>query len=225
MAMKILLADDHALVRSGLRLVLGQIDPGFEVMEAANGREAVDIARRELPDVCLMDISMPGLNGVDAIPLLARASPRTRIVVVSMHAERQYVNEALRAGAQGYLLKDSAVGELADALRAVREGRPFLSRQVSDALLTDYMREAPGQAASPRGRDEAPVLTPRQREVLQRIAEGNSTREIAEALHLSVKTVETHRAEIMRRLDIFDVAGLTRYAIRHGLVQLDGKET
>lgn len=223
MPLRVLLADDHALVRSGLRLVLLQIDPTIEVTEATNGREAVDLARRTTPDLCLMDISMPGLNGIDAIPLLLRASPATRLLVVSMHTDRQYVREALRAGAQGYLLKDAAVGELADAMRAAREGRPFLSRLVADALLTDYVRQAPADAETPRGRDEAPALTPRQREVLQRIAEGRSTREIADNLHLSVKTVETHRADIMRRLNIFDVAGLTRYAVRHGMVTLDGE--
>lgn len=222
MGVRVLLADDHALVRGGLKLMLSQIDPTMEITEAAHGREAVEFARRLSPELCLLDISMPELNGIDAIPQLLRASPATRILVVSMHTDRQYVSEALRAGAQGYLLKDAAIGELADALRALREGRPYLSRLVADALLTAYVRDAPVNPGSLRGKDEAPLLTPRQREVLQRIAEGRSTREIAEGLHLSVKTVETHRAEIMRRLNIFDVAGLTRYAVRQGLVQLDG---
>ncbi len=221
MGLSVLLADDHALVRSGLRLVLQQIDPAIEVIEAADGRAAVEAARRALPALCLMDLTMPGLNGIDAIPQLLRASPLTRVIVVSMHADRQYVNEALRAGAQGYLLKDAAVDELDEALRAVRGGRPFISRQLSDQLLTDMLRSGGAPQGSPRGRDEAPLLTPRQREVLQRIAEGRTTREIAEALRLSVKTVETHRADVMRRLGIFDVAGLTRYALRHGLVSLD----
>jgi DNA-binding NarL/FixJ family response regulator len=221
MSMRVLLADDHALVRTGIRLVLTQIDPTLEIFEAADGRVAIDLARRESPDLCLLDISMPGLNGIDAIPLLLKASPRTRILVLSMHSGMQYVSEALRAGAHGYILKDAAVDEVADALRAVREGRPFLSQQLADTLLTDYARRAPGQADSPRRSDDAPSLSPRQREVLQRIAEGRSTREIAAALHVSVKTVETHRAEIMRRLDIRDVAGLTRYAIRHGMVAVE----
>lgn len=220
MSLTILLADDHSLMRSGLRLVLQKIDPEFEVIEAGDGRQAIEAARKALPALCLLDISMPGLNGIDAIPELLRASPHTRVIIVSMHAERQFVNEALRAGAQGYLLKDSAVDELADAIRSVRQGRPFMSRKVSDALLSDYLRDCAPEA-SPRAKSDTGLLTPRQREVLQQIAEGRSTREIAEALHLSVKTVETHRAEIMRRLDIYDVAGLTRYAIRHGLVSLD----
>lgn len=219
--MHVMIVDDHALVRSGLRLILGQIDVGIRVSEATNGRDAIAMARRELPGLCLMDISMPGLNGIDAIPLLLQASPQTQVLMLSMHTDRQYVNEALRAGARGYLLKDSAVDELADALRALREGRPFLSRRVADDLLSDFARQSPSAANSPRGQEPVAMLTARQREVLQRIAEGQSTRDIAQSLHLSVKTVETHRAELMRRLDIHDVAGLTRYALRHGVVTLD----
>lgn len=217
---RVLIADDHALVRSGLRMVLAQIDPALQVLEAADGRAAVELARRELPGLCLLDISMPGLNGIDAIPLLLRAVPGLRILVLSMHGGRDYVSEALRAGAMGYLLKDSAVDELADALRSVRDGRPYLGRQVADVLLTEFARQGSLVENSPRASNEAPLLTPRQREVLQRIAEGQSTRDMADALHLSVKTVETHRAELMRRLDIHDVAGLTRFAIKHGLVSL-----
>ncbi len=219
--MHVMIVDDHALVRSGLRLILGQIDVDIRVSEATNGRDAIAKARREQPGLCLMDISMPGLNGIDAIPLLLQASPQTQVLMLSMHTDRQYVNEALRAGARGYLLKDSAVDELADALRALREGRPFLSRRVADDLLSDFARQSPAAANSPRGQEPVAMLTARQREVLQRIAEGQSTRDIALSLHLSVKTVETHRAELMRRLDIHDVAGLTRYALRHGLVTLD----
>lgn len=218
--MRVLVADDHALVRTGLRLVLAQIDPAIEVFEAADGRDAVEQTRRLSPDLCLLDVSMPGLNGIDAIPQLLRAAPRAKLLVLSMHAGRQYVEEALRAGAHGYLLKDAAVDELADAMRTVREGRPYLGQAIAAELLADFARSGHAAPAdSPRAADAPPpVLTPRQREVLQRIAEGRSTREIAQALHLSVKTVETHRAEIMRRLDIHDVAGLTRYAVRHGLV-------
>lgn len=219
--MRVLLADDHALVRNGLKLVLQHVDPKIEVVEAADGREAVAVARREKPELALIDITMPGLNGIDAIPLLREVAPRMRLLVVSMHGAKQYVSEALRAGAHGYLLKDSAVDELVDAMRALREGRPFLSRKLADVLLTDMMREQPKDAASPRATAETLPLTPRQREVLQRIAEGRTTREIARELHLSVKTVETHRAEIMRRLDIRDVPGLTRYAVRAGMIPLD----
>jgi len=218
--MRVLIADDHALVRSGMRLILANIEPAAQVLEAVDGREAIAIARRETPELCLLDISMPGLNGIDAIPQMLQASPNTRILVVSMHTDRHFVSEALRAGAQGYLLKDAAVDELADAIRSVRQGRPFLSAQLADALLHDFVRQLPA-ADSPRPTEEPKTLTPRQREVLQLIAEGRSTRDIAERLHLSVKTVETHRAEIQRRLEIHDVAGLTRYAIRQGIVSLD----
>lgn len=218
-AMRILIADDHALVRSGLKLILAQIEADAEIVEAGDGREAVTMARRHQPDLVLLDITMPGLNGIDALPQLLAAAPSARMLVLSMHTERHYVTQALKNGAQGYLVKDSAVEELADAIKALREGRPFLSRLVADALLSDYVRgSAPDGAAS---HDVQTLLTPRQREVLQRVAEGRSTREIAEQLHLSVKTVETHRAEVMRRLGIFDVAGLTRYAIRQGLVPLE----
>lgn len=227
--MKLLLVDDHALVRAGLRLVVERIDPSLQVLEAADGHDAVRLARKHQPELCLMDVSMPGLNGIDAVGRLQQTSPRTKVLVVSMHGARHYVTEALRAGARGYLLKDAAMEELADALKALREGRQYLSRRLADEMLSDYLREQ-GLADSPRdagdGEPEPPyaqgyahTLTPRQREVLQRVAEGESTRTIADKLCLSVKTVETHRAEIMRRLDIWDVAGLTRYAIRLGMVQ------
>lgn len=214
--MHILLVDDHALVRSGLRLILAQIEPDASVAEAIDGRDALRAVAQRLPDLCLLDITMPGLNGLDALPLLVQAAPRMRILALSMHANREFVAQALRRGAQGYLLKDSAVEELADALTTLRQGRPYLSRALTHELLTDYLRTGPSPA-SPEGQLQA-VLTARQREVLQLVAEGRSMREIGLRLNLSVKTVETHRAELMRRLDIFDVAGLTRYAVRHGIV-------
>jgi DNA-binding NarL/FixJ family response regulator len=219
-SLRVLLVDDHALVRSGLKLVLRQIDPSIEVSEASNGRDAVTLARQTAPDLCLLDISMPGLNGIDAIPQLLQASPRTRVLVLSMHGDKQYVTEALKAGAQGYLLKDSAVDELAGAVRALCEGRSFLGREAAAVVLADFIRLAPQDEAAMHRTADHRVLTARQREVLQRIAEGRSTREIADDLHLSVKTVESHRAEIMRRLDIHDVAGLTRYALRQGMISL-----
>lgn len=214
--MHILLVDDHALVRSGLRLILAQIEPDASVAEAIDGRDALRAVAQRLPDLCLLDISMPGLNGLDALPLLLQAAPRMRILALSMHANREYVAQALRRGAQGYLLKDSAVEELADAVTTLRQGRPYLSRALTHELLSDYLRTGPSPATT-----EGPLqaaLTVRQREVLQLVAEGRSMREIGLRLNLSVKTIETHRAELMRRLDIFDVAGLTRYAVRHGIV-------
>lgn len=213
--MHVLLADDHALVRSGLRLILAQIEPDARLSEAADGRAAVEMARREQPDLCLLDISMPGMNGLDALPLLQTVAPRCRLLVLSMHSDREYVVRALRAGAHGYLLKDSAVDELADAIRAIAQGRRYVSRAIGESLVNALVRETPG---TPQRPVDGPLLTSRQSEVLQLIAEGRSTREIADRLHLSVKTIETHRAELMRRLDIHDVAGLTRYAVRHGIV-------
>lgn len=223
--MKVVLADDHALVRHGLRLTLERIVPGVRVREADDGREAVRAVREDEPELCLLDLNMPGLGGMDAIPAILADSPRTRILVVSMHGARALVQAALRAGARGYLLKDAAVEELSDAVKALREGRPYLSRRLADEMLVDYVRTGQGLDAGASGvaavdtRSTPDLLTPRQREVLLAIAEGRSTRETAVRLNLSVKTVETHRAELMRRLDIWDVAGLTRYAVRHGLVE------
>jgi DNA-binding NarL/FixJ family response regulator len=218
--MRVLIADDHALLRMGLKLIVAQIDPEAVCVEAADGREAVEMARREAADLCLLDLTMPGLNGLDALPQLQQVAPRMRVLVLSMHASEPYVAAAMRAGAQGYLLKDSAVDELADAIKALREGRSYISRALTDALLPAYLRQLnrPGATAP-----EEPLtqLTPRQREVLQLLAEGHSTRALAERLNLSVKTVETHRAEIGRRLGISDIAGLTRYAVRIGLVSSD----
>lgn len=215
--MKVLLVDDHALVRGGLRLILERIEPAAEVVEATDGQEALRLAREHEPELCLLDISMPGLNGIDALPRLLQASPRTRVLVISMHGTRQYVVEAMRAGARGYLLKDAAVEEMSLAVSALRQGREYLSKRLADEVLVDFLRDQ-GVATSPRPAQEGNVLTPRQREVLQLIAEGQATRVIAARLNLSVKTVETHRAEIMRRLDIWDVAGLTRYAVRQGML-------
>jgi DNA-binding NarL/FixJ family response regulator len=224
MTMNVLLVDDHALVRSGLRYILNHIEPTATVLEATDGGEALRLAAEHLPDLCLLDISMPGMNGLATLTQLQAASPQTRVLMVSMHSSRQHVNEALKAGARGYLLKDAAVDELAAAIKAVNEGRPYLSRHIADEVLVEYLRGGtPGgsaEEAAPDSPERQDPLTPRQREVLVRIAEGASTREIAEALNLSVKTVETHRAEVMRRLDIHDVAGLTRYAVRRGLVAL-----
>jgi DNA-binding NarL/FixJ family response regulator len=185
---------------------------GFEVVaEASNGREAVRLARTIGPDIALLDIAMPELNGLDAARRLAAESPGVKVLILSMHADAGYVREAMQAGTAGYVLKDASVDELELAIRAALRGERYLDPRVSKHVIEGYVRGL--QAAEP-----GPALTPRQREILQLIAEGRSTREIAERLHLSVKTVETHRAQLMDRLDIRDVAGLTRYAIRIGLV-------
>ncbi|MBN8477841.1 MAG: response regulator transcription factor [Burkholderiales bacterium] len=211
MKIRVLVADDHALVRAGLVNLVGDFE-GFEVVgDAADGREALALARRVSPDIVLLDVSMPGLNGIDACARLMQEAPGAKVVLLSMHASGEYVLPGLKAGARAYVIKDAAPEELEQALRLVARGGTYLSPQVTGHVVEQWRR---GGAAEPAG----PALTVRHREVLQLIAEGRSTREIAGRLHLSIKTVESHRAEIMRRLDIHDVAGLTRYAMRIGLV-------
>lgn len=214
---RVLLVDDHALVRAGLRALI-QAFEGFEVVaEAGDGREAMRLARQIEPDVVVMDLTMPGLNGLDATVRILQEVKSTQVVVLSMHTAENYVLEALRAGASGYVVKDAAVDDLERALRAVIKGERYLSPAVSRHVLDDYLRLVRGHgSAEPRSGSD--VLTQRQREILQLIAEGESTRAIAQRLSVSVKTVETHRSQIMERLDIHDVAGLTRFAIRVGLV-------
>jgi DNA-binding NarL/FixJ family response regulator len=209
---KVILADDHHLVRSGIRALLESITGVLVVAEAGDGREALELIERHRPDVALLDITMPGLNGLEVAARVRESSPRTRVVVLSMHAGETYVAQALRAGVAGYLLKDSAASDLQVALEAVGRGGTFLSPSISQQVVSSYLRgELP--AADPLG-----GLSPRQREVLQLIAEGRSTKEIAADLELSIKTVETHRAQIMERLGIHDVPGLVRFAIRSGLI-------
>jgi DNA-binding NarL/FixJ family response regulator len=187
------------------------------VAEAENGRAALAAIEEHRPDIALVDVAMPELNGLEVVARVGKASPRTRVVIVTMHASEAFVAQALRAGVAGYLLKDAAADELALMLRAVTRGETYLSPPISRQVVDGYLARAGGQAA-PQPLD---VLTPRQREILQLVAEGRSTKEIARRLELSVKTVENHRAQIMDRLDIRDVAGLVRYAIRVGLVSAD----
>jgi len=209
--LRILLVDDHKLVRAGIRSLLGEIEGVEVVAEASDGAEALLLAERERPDVVLMDIAMKGMNGLDAAARLRERLPTAKVVILSMHTSEEYVLLALRAGAAAYLIKDSATSELELALQSVMRGETYLSPAISRQVVEGYVqRVGAGAAGDP--------LTPRQREVLKRIAEGGSTKEIAFALNLSVKTVETHRAQIMERLGIRDVAGLVRYAMRTGLV-------
>ncbi len=211
---RVLLADDHTLVRAGLRKLLESI-PAMEVVgEAGDGLALLELAERLRPDVVLMDIAMPGLNGLEATGRISRTWPEVRVLILSMHQNAEYVRQALRQGAAAYLLKDAAPLELELALAAVLRGETYLSPAVSKGVVSDYVQ---------RLRSDEPAedaLTPRQREVLQLIAEGHSTKEIARRLDLSVKTVETHRTQLMRQLDIHEVAGLVRYAIRSGLVSV-----
>jgi DNA-binding NarL/FixJ family response regulator len=209
---KVMLVDDHTLVRAGIRLLLEKVAGIAVVGEAKDGREALELLKTGPADVVLMDIAMKGLNGLDATLQVKRAHPDTHVIILSMHASEEYVMQALRAGASGYLLKDSALLELERAITAVQRGETYLSSPISKQVVENYMRRVGGE------RTGLSLLTARQREILQLIAEGNSTKQIASLLALSVKTVETHRAQIMERLDIRDVSGLTRYAIRNGLV-------
>jgi DNA-binding NarL/FixJ family response regulator len=218
--MRILLADDHTLVRAGLRALLESIDEVTGISEAGDGRRALELVATEHPDVALLDISMPGLNGLEVAARVTSDSPRTRLVILSMHSSPSYVAQALRAGAVGYLLKDSAAEELGLALRAVMAGETYLSPAISRQVVDGFL----GRLARPEQDEQAPIdaqLTPRQREILQLVAESRSSKEVAAMLSLSVKTVEAHRSQIMERLGIHDLAGLVRYAIRVGLVSAD----
>lgn len=217
---RVLLADDHKIVRDGLRAML-EAQPGLQVVgEAQDGREAVRMAAELRPDVAVMDIGMSGLNGIDATRRITTEVPGTRVIALSMHADRRFVSEMLAAGASGYLVKDGAFEELAAAIAAVVHGRVYLSERVAGVVVQDYVRRlAPGAsegAVSPLSK-----LSLREREVLQLMAEGRSTKEIAAHLGLSVKTVETHRRQIMEKLGIFNLAGLIKFAIREGLSTLE----
>lgn len=213
--MRILLADDHSLVRAGVRSLIEKI-PGVEVVgEASNGRDALELIRTELPDLVLMDIAMKELGGLEALPRITKNFPTVKVIILSAHANEEYVIRALRSGAAGYMLKDAAPLELELAISAVEKGKTYLSPSISRTVIDSYL-ERVGSASSP-----IEQLTARQREILQLIAEGRNTKEIAGTLDISVKTVEAHRLHLMARLDIHDVPGLVRYAIRSGLVSSD----
>lgn len=218
--MRILLADDHALVRAGIRALVDALDGVDSVIEAGDGRQALELVAKEKPDLALLDISMPGLNGLELAARIAREFPRTRVVILSMHGSPSHVAAALRAGATGYLLKEAAAEELVIAIHAVMRGDTYLSPAISKVVVDGFLRRAPGDLANPtEPADNA--LTPRQREILQLVAEGKSTKEVAVLLNLSVKTIETHRSQLMDRLGIHDLAGLVRYAIREGIVSAE----
>lgn len=215
MPIRVVLADDHVLIRAGLRALLHSL-PNIEVIaEASDGHEAVEVIARHQPDVVIMDIGMPGLNGVDSTRRIVKQFPSTRVVILSMHANEEYVGRALEAGAMGYLLKGAEPAELELVFKAVMRGETYLSPSIAKHLVQDYLSHRKEKT------QPLPDLTGRQREVLQLIAEGCSTKDIANKLKLSVKTVDTHRSELMHRLDIHDVAGLVRYAIRTGLVSTE----
>jgi DNA-binding NarL/FixJ family response regulator len=213
---RVLLVDDHDLVRAGIRSLLRDLACIEIVAEACNGREALCLCQTHRPDVVLMDIIMPELNGLNATAQLATISPNTRTIILSMNANEEYVLQALRAGAAGYVLKNISPLVLEQAIRAVARGETYLCPTVSKHVIAAYLqRNDRGEISS------LERLSPRQREILQLIAEGNSTKEIARNLNLSAKTVEMHRTQLMAALDIHDIAGLVRYAIRMGLITSD----
>lgn len=206
---RILLADDHAVVRQGFKMIL-EAQPDMEIIgEAGNGREAVELAERLKPDIVMMDVAMPELNGIEATRRVSGSVPHARVIALSMHKDSVYVREILRAGARGYLLKDSGAGDLVTAVRAVARGEGYLSPAVSDAVLDDYRRHVT---------NPIDLLTSREREVLQMLAEGKTNKEIAGVLNLSVYTVDAHRGRIMEKLNLHSINELVRFAVRNGLV-------
>jgi DNA-binding NarL/FixJ family response regulator len=209
---RVLLADDHTLVRAGIRALLESVEGVEIVAECGDGREALELIAKHRPEVALLDIAMAGMSGLEVAKRAGRESPNTRVVILSMYADASYVRQALRAGVAGYLVKGAAVAELPLALQSVMRGETYLTPKVSQTVVKDLLRD------DGRERDPLEGLTQRQREILQLIAEGRSTKEIARLLEVSVKTVETHRLRLMDRLGIHDVAGLVRFAIRAGLV-------
>jgi len=211
---RILLADDHTVVRKGLRLLL-ESQPDFEVIaDAADGRETVALAEQHAPDVVVMDVAMPGLNGIEAARQINAKLPRTSIVFLSMHSDESYVLKALKSGARAYLLKDSAEYDLINAVRAVNEGKAFFSPAISRMLVEDYMRQMQERAVE----DSYDLLTTREREILQLLAEGKSNKDVANILNLSLYTIETHRANIFQKLNLHSGAELILYAVRKGVI-------
>ena len=209
---RVVLADDHPVVRAGIRAMLERIE-GIEIVgEAGNGREALALVERLQPQMLLTDIAMPELNGLELAARVVKSHLGVRVIILSMHSAEEYVWQALRAGAAGYLLKDTDAGEIERAVKEVAAGRSYLTPAVSKQVVENYLKRL-GPVAKP-----ADILTPRQREILQAVAEGQSTKEIARAFGISVKTVESHRTQLMERLNIDNIPGLVRYAMRAGMV-------
>jgi DNA-binding NarL/FixJ family response regulator len=216
MSVRILLADDHGVMRQGLRSLLEK-EADFEVVgEAADGREVVVMAKELSPDVVVMDVAMPGLNGIEAARHILREDPQVKVLALSMHSDTRFIARMLRVGARGYLLKECAFEELARAIRSVVSGRTYLGGAVTGALVQDYLRRIPEADPSP-----APTLTAREREVLQLISEGRTTKQISLLLRVSIKTIETHRKQIMDKLGLRSVAALTKYAVREGITGIE----
>lgn len=215
MAIRVILADDHNILRAGLKSLLQTSHDVEVVAEADNGRDTVTLAREFEPDIVVMDVAMPDMNGVDATRKIAQLAPQVRVLALSSHNDGAFVKGMLEAGARGYLLKDAATTELLTALTAVNQGRIYVSPSVTDTLVGDYLQRVKGKIGP-----DAQVLSTREREVLQLVAEGKSSAQIASTLHLSDRTVETHRKRIMDKLGIRSIAELTKYAIREGITSL-----
>jgi DNA-binding NarL/FixJ family response regulator len=216
MSIKILIADDHSITREGLKVMLNKMENFEVVAEAENGRVAISLARKFQPDVVVMDINMPDLNGVDATRQIVAELPQTRIIALSMYSDRSYVKGMLKAGVSGYLLKNCAFEELADAIQTVMRYQTYLSPKISEIVRDEFVK-----MMGSNDPNTVELLTDKEREVLQLIAEGKKTKDIAELLHISVKTVEARRSKIMEKLNINNVAGLTKYAIREGLTSIE----
>jgi DNA-binding NarL/FixJ family response regulator len=214
---RVLLADDHKIIRDGLRTLIDK-EAGMEVVaEAENGRKTIRLVQKLRPNVVVMDVTMPDMNGIEATRKITEESPGVRVIGLSMHSDRRYILGMLEAGACGYLLKDCAFEELAGAIRNVAGGNTYLSPRIADVVVRGYLDKVPGPS---QGLGAA--LTPREREVLQLLAEGMAAKEIASHLNVSVKTVETHRRNMMEKLDMRSIAELTKYAVREGLVSIEG---
>ncbi len=211
---RILLADDHTIIRSGLRLLLEQQSDFKVVAEASDGREAVELVSKHHPGIAVLDIGMPQLNGIEATQQITSKEPQTHVVILSMHADESYVLRALKAGASGYILKNSAEADLIRAVRSVAEGKSFFSPAISKMLLEDYVR----QLRDKHVEDSYDLLTPREREILQLLAEGRTNKEVANLLNLSVYTVDAHRGNILQKLNLHSVPELILYAVRKGII-------
>lgn len=209
MPLRILLADDHAIVRQGFKALLERA--GFDVVgEAEDGQQAIELAGKLHPDIAVLDVAMPILNGIDACRRIRKVSDQTKIILLTMHTQKKFVLESLRAGVRGYVIKSAAANELLQAIRTVCKGNPYLTPEIANVMVEGYLQGDDGQGAS---------LGDRERQVLQLIAEGKTNKEIAEILKITVKTAESHRAHLMDKLQIHETAGLVRYAIREGLIQ------
>jgi two-component system response regulator NreC len=217
MTIRVLIADDHKIMLAGLRSLLEKQADLEVVGEAENGRKAVQMAQEKKPDVVVMDVSMPDLNGIEAATQIKESLPETRVIALSMHSDKRFVMGMLRAGAAGYLLKDCASQELANAIAQVAAGKKYLSPEITGVVIDDFLQGG----SSEEGATVASALSAREREVLQLIAEGWSTKQIASHLYVSIKTIETHRRQIMKKLDLHSIADLTKYAIREGLTSVE----